>query len=310
MSVREQLVTGTRRWVRALAYGTASDRAGAYVSLGIFGGLPCLGLIAFDGPRWVLALLALANLLVLLGLCRLVQFSTSSIEVRDGRVSVALAVVGYRAQVAPEDCAVVDTHASMRARFRLLVMPDGMTFRLGSGQLDRLLAAGVPLAVESADYDVDALLDPRTDWRVFGRPATTDVVRQLPPINETVYDVLGPRSASSWWPGFDSIWVGSVAAIFGARLQNAWVASLVQPRIGAKLLATLLWLAPLVAIFMPFSLFSVLQEDAESIGLFVCTWWFLLFFVVGAGSLSTSAESLEMAFGRYALWHAGPARPR
>lgn len=309
MGVREQLVTGTRKWVRALTYGTASDRAGAYIGLGIFGGLPCLGLFEFDGPRWLFALLALASLLLFLGLRRLVQFSTSFIEVRDGRVSVALAVVGYQAQVAPEDCAVVDTHASMRARFQLLLMPDGMTFRLGSGQLDRLRAAGVPLAVESAAYDLDALVDPRTDWHMFGRPATTDVVRQLPPINETVYDVLGPRSASSWWPGFDRTWVGCVAAIFGTRLQGAWVASRVRSRVWAGLLSTLLFLAPTSVLLVPLFFLQLSQRDAAAITFWVATCMYSCLFC-SVPMLSCSAVSLELSFSRYALWHAGPARPR
>lgn len=286
-----------------------SDRTAAYVVLGLVGVMSGGLHFVAERPSWLLAMLGCGYLGILGLMYRFVRRSTPSIQLCDGKVAVELGLVRYRVQEALADCAVIHWSPTVRVRWPMLVLPDGMTLKLGSRQRDRLLAAGVPLAVKSADYDRNAMKDPRTDWSLFGRTVTVRVVRQIPLYPESEFDVAQPRSASAWWPGFNSVWVGILAGFCGELLGHAWFSAWVRSPFWAGLLSTAHWLSKPVGGLLVVVLLSWLRIVLPS------SWFGLvlsgcLVAMVFATCLGIAASNLETSFGRYALWHAGPARPR
>lgn len=290
------------------AGGLLSLRETQYAVMVLAFGLLVMGLRLKGDPT--ITALHWIGLVVSLVVCqRIVDYMTPRVVVRDRQVAVQWRVFGYHTNAAPEACGLIGREAARMSYCPMLVLPDGFSVSLSSAQARNLAESGV---VDAAYWDAEVWTrraDSRTNWEVFGHPFREGMMRRLPVQLASAYDVPAPIGVRTWWPGFNDPKRARFLVMFFAALRTGWLA-IVAPTFLRRLVLEV----PLVLLdlFRWFSLFVLLVAAL----LLPSPFGFLVvgLVVLPAGivisCLTSATGSIETSFGRYALWHAGPARPR
>lgn len=288
------------------AGGLLSLRGTQYAVMFVAFGLVVTGLqLKVDPAITALHWIALGVSLVVCQ--RVVDYMTPRIVVRDGQVEVEWRVFGYHTIAAPEACGLIGREAARMSYCPMLVLPDGFSVSLSKEQARHLAQRGV---VDATYWDAEVWTrraDSRSNWEVFGHPFQEDMMRRLPVQLASAYDLPAPSGVRTWWPGFNDPKRARFLVVFFAKIRIGWLA-IVAPTVLRRLtLEVPLVLLDLLRWSTLFVLLAVALLLPSPFGFLV-----VALVVLPAGlalsCLSSATGSLEASFGRYALWHAGPAR--